>query len=83
MSHIALRLFTFSNGVTVPMGPIVSVSASSTHTDERIYSNPDKFNGFCFVEFCEIEEDTTATSKYQSVSLSSEYLVYGLGQHIW
>jgi len=80
MSRLALRPFTFSNGVTVPAGTIVSVPASSTHTDERIYSNPNEFDGFRFAKLGNIEGHTAA-SKYQSVSTSSEYLAFGLGRH--
>ena len=83
MSRLALRPFTFSNGVTVPAGTIVSIPASSTHTDERIYSNPDEFDGFRFSKLREIDERAAAASKYQSVSTSSEYLAFGLGRHKW
>ena len=82
MSRLALRPFTFSNGVTVPAGTIVAVPASSTHTDERTYSNPDEFDGFRFAKLRSIEGHT-ATSKYQSVSTSSEHLAFGLGRHQW
>jgi hypothetical protein len=77
-----LRPFTFSNGVTVPAGTVVSIPASSTHTDERIYSNPDEFDGFRFDKLRKIEPDTT-TSRYQSVALSNEYLPFGVGRYAW
>ncbi|KAF8467566.1 cytochrome P450 [Russula ochroleuca] len=79
--RLALRPFTFSNGMTVPAGTIVSIPASAIHTDERIYPNPDEFDGFRFAKLCESEGDTTA-SRYQSVSPSSEHLVFGLGRHV-
>jgi len=79
-NRLALRPFTFSNGVTVPAGTIVSIPACSTHTDERIYSNPNEFDGFRFEKLRKIEQDTT-TSRYQSVAASSEYLPWGLGRH--
>ena len=82
MTRLALRPFTFSNGVTVPAGTVVSVPASSTHTDERIYSSPDEFDGFRFAKLRTLE-DHTAASKYQSVSTSSEFLAFGLGRHRW
>jgi cytochrome P450 len=82
MTRLALRPFTFSNGVTVPAGTIVTVPASSAHTDEKIYSNPDEFDGFRFAKLRILEEDEAA-SKYQSVSTSSEYLPFGLGRHKW
>jgi cytochrome P450 len=82
MNRIALRPFTFSNGVTVPPGTIVSIPASCTHTDERIYPNPNEFDGFRFSKLRKVEGGT-AKSKYQSVSPTSEYLPFGLGRHVW
>jgi cytochrome P450 len=82
MSRLALRPFTFSNGVTVPAGTLVSIPASEANRDERIYSNPDKFDGFRYAKLRESEGDTT-TSRYQMVSPSSEHLTFGLGRHTW
>ena len=82
MTRLALRPFTFSNGVTVPAGTLVSVPASATHTDERIYKNANEFDGFRFAKLRESEGDTT-TSRYQAVSTSSEHLSFGLGRHSW
>ena len=82
MTRLALRPFTFSNGVTVPAGTLISIPASATHRDERAYPNPDEFDGFRFAKLRESEGDTT-TSRYQTVSTSSEYLAFGLGRHTW
>ena len=79
---MALRPFTFSNGVTVPAGTLVSVPACAIHTDERIYPKADEFDGFRFAKLCKSEGDSM-TSKYQSVSVSSEHLAFGLGRHAW
>jgi len=80
MNRLVMRPFTFSNGVTVPAGTIVSIPASSTHTDERIYSNPNEFDGFRFEKLRKIEQDTTS-GRYQSVAASSEYLAFGVGRN--
>ena len=82
MRRIALRPFTFSNGVTVPAGTLIAIPTNATHKDERIYSNPDEFDGFRFARLRGSEEDT-ATSRYQTVSTSSEILSFGLGRHTW
>ena len=50
MDRLALRPFTFSNGVTIPEGTIVSIPASAIHMDENIYSNPEQFDGFRFLK---------------------------------
>jgi cytochrome P450 len=82
MTRLALRPFTFSNGVTVPAGTFVSIPASATHTDEGIYPNPNEFDGFRFAKLRESEWDTE-TSRYQAVSTSSEHLAFGLGRYTW
>jgi cytochrome P450 len=82
VTRLALRPFTFSNGVTVPAGTLVSFPASATHTDERIYPNADEFDGFRFAKLRGSKEDTV-TSRYQSASPSSEHLAFGLGRHAW
>jgi cytochrome P450 len=82
VSRLALRPFTFSNGVTVPAGTLVSIPASPTHTDERIYANPDEFDGFRFAKLRGSEGDSM-TSRHQMVSTSTEHLAFGLGRHTW
>ena len=82
MTRLALRPFTFSNGVTVPAGTLLSIPASAAHTDEESYPNPDEFDGFRFARLCESERDTV-TSRYQAVSTSSEHLAFGLGRYTW
>jgi len=80
ITRLVRRPFTFSNGVTVPPGAFIAIPASATHTDERIYPNPDEFDGFRFAKLRESEGETM-TSKHQAVSPSSEYLSFGLGRH--
>ena len=82
MRRLALRPFTFSNGVTVPAGTVVGVPVSATHTDEEIYPNPDEFDGFRFAKLREREGDKM-TSRYQAVFTSSEHLTYGIGRRAW
>jgi cytochrome P450 len=81
MSRLALRPFTFSNGVTIPAGTLVAVPASAAHRDERTFANPDKFDGFRFAKLRESEDD--ATGRYQVISTSTEQLAFGLGRHTW
>jgi cytochrome P450 len=82
MSRLALRPFTFSNGVTIPAGTLVAIPASATHTDERTFPNPNEFDGFRFSKLWESDGDTV-TGKYQAFSASSEQLSWGLGRHTW
>jgi cytochrome P450 len=82
MNRLTLRPFTFSNGVIVPAGTLVSIPASAVHRDERNYPNAVEFDGFRFAELRENVGDTMA-SRYQSVSPSNEHLAFGLGRHVW
>ena len=82
MTRIALRPFTFSNGVTVPAGTLVSIPASAVHRDERIYSNPDEFDGFRFAKLRESEGDS-AISRHQAVASSIDHLAFAVGKHTW
>ena len=81
-SRLALRPFTFPNGVIVPAGILVSLPASAVHIDDRFRPNPDVFDSFRFARFCESERDTI-TNRHQTVSTSSEHLAFGLGRHTW
>ena len=82
MSRLTLCPFTFSNGMTIPAGTLVAVPASAAHRDERIYENPDEFDGFRFTKLRESEGDN-ATGRYQMVSTSTENLSFSLGRRTW
>ncbi|KAI0254422.1 cytochrome P450 [Lactifluus subvellereus] len=79
MPRLALRPFTFSNGVTVPAGTLVAVPASAAHRDEETFTKPDEFDGFRFSKLR--ERDGDLTSRHQVISTSAEQLSFGLGRH--
>ncbi len=82
MSRLALRPFTFSNGVTVPAGTEIAFPSSAAHKDERVFTNPDVFDGFRFAKLRESEGDET-NNRYQTVTTSHEQLSFGVGRHAW
>jgi cytochrome P450 len=82
MNRIALHPFTFSNGVTIPAGTRVAAPSSAIHMDEEIYPNPERFDGFRFLKPSESERGV-AEARYQAVSMSSEYMPFGFGPHVW
>ena len=82
MSRLALRPFTFSNGVTVPAGTLIAVPMSAAHRDEETYPNPEEFDGFRFSKRHERDGDGV-TNRHQVVSTSVEHLPFGLGRHTW
>ncbi|KAI0248473.1 cytochrome P450 [Lactifluus subvellereus] len=80
MQRLALRPFTFSNGLTIPAGTLVGVPVGTIHTDGEIYPNPEEFDGFRFSKLREMEGDTMLTS-HRAVSTSPEQLAFGFGRH--
>jgi cytochrome P450 len=82
MPRLTLRPFTFSNGMTIRAGTLVALPASAAHRDERIYPNPDEFDGFRFAKLRK-SEGSNSTGRYQAISTSSEQLAFGLGRHTW
>ncbi|KAI0046794.1 cytochrome P450 [Auriscalpium vulgare] len=78
MMRLALRPFTFSNGMTVPPGTMVCASAAATHVDEMIYPRGDVFDGFRFADMRSADAEAT---KHQMVTTNPEYLTFGYGKH--
>jgi len=64
--------FTFSNGVTLPEGTLVSAADQATHFDENLYENPEVFDPCRFIGKNDPPRVTT---------LDSSYLVFGLGRY--
>ncbi|KAF8271099.1 cytochrome P450 [Lactarius quietus] len=77
--RIALRPFTFSNGITVPAGTLVATPSTAIHMDGEIYPNPEKFDGFRFAKLR--EREGAAGTGQQAASTSAEYLTFGYGRH--
>ncbi|KAH9976988.1 cytochrome P450 [Russula compacta] len=80
--RLALRPFTFSNGVTIPADTLVALPLCAIHEDEEIYPNSEEFDGFRFSKLREKEGDVAA-AKHQAVTTSAELLAFGNGRHAW
>ncbi|KAH9169609.1 cytochrome P450 [Lactarius sanguifluus] len=78
--RMALRPFTFSNGITIPAGTFVAAPLSAIHTDEEVYTNPEEFDGFRFARLRESSEGSMA-SKHQVGITSPAHLSFGHGRH--
>ena len=83
LKRLALRPFTFSNGVTIPAGTLLGLPLNSVHTDEDIYPNADEFDGFRFFRLHGKEGDDVLTARHQLVTSSPELLGFVLGRHAW
>jgi cytochrome P450 len=79
MNRLALRPFTFSNGVTVPAGTVIAAPSAAIQMDEEIYPNPEEFDGFRFAKLRENDD----VAGQQATSTSAEYLVFGSGRRAW
>jgi cytochrome P450 len=82
VTRLALRPFTFSNGMTIPAGTLVGLPLRCVHMDKEIYPNPEEFDGFRFSNLRE-QEGNDGVSKHQIVTTSAEHLAFGLGRHSW
>ncbi|KAI9441475.1 cytochrome P450 [Lactarius indigo] len=79
MLRLALRPFTFSNGVTVPAGTLIAAPTGAIHRDEDIYPDPEEFDGSRFVKLR--KQDEGAMGGRQAFSLSHNNLTFGYGRH--
>ncbi|KAI0059971.1 cytochrome P450 [Artomyces pyxidatus] len=75
MRRVALKPFTFSNGITIPAGTTVACCTKPVHCDGAIYDRPDVFDPFRFVE---TREDQ---APQKTVSTSLNHLPFGHGLH--
>jgi cytochrome P450 len=83
LNRLALRPFTFSNGVTIPAGTRIGIPVHSVHMDEELYPNAQEFDGFRFYKLREKEGDDVLETRHQLVTTSAELLGFGLGRHAW
>ena len=81
LTRLALRTFTFSNGVTVPAGTLIAVPNGAIHEDVEIYPNPEEFDGFRFARLR--ERDGVDVARHQAHSTSVDHLTWGYGRHAW
>ncbi len=81
LGRLALRPFTFSNGVTVPAGTLIAAPTGAILRNGEIFPNPEEFDGFRFSKLR--ERDGGAVAGHQVLSTSPENLTFGYGRHAW
>jgi cytochrome P450 len=69
-----LQPITLSNGVTLPKGTSVAVSAACASKDPAIFENPEEFDGFRYHNLRQKEEND---AKYQFATIGSDALSFG------
>jgi len=75
--------YTFSNGITVPVGAEVTVPLMAIHLDEKIYQNANEFNGFRFGSMRNQNPEAEPNAKYEAANTSAEFLTFSHGRHPW
>lgn len=78
MIRKTMKDFTFSDGTTIPAGSTLAVPFNAVHTDPDTYADPETFDGFRFEK---LREQDGENNKYQVVSLSADYVLFGYGRH--
>ncbi|KAJ8081980.1 hypothetical protein PM082_007826 [Marasmius tenuissimus] len=77
MARLAIRPYTFSNGVVIPPGTYVGYAAHAVHQDPEVYSQPQEFIPTRFSDMRAGEESI----KHQTVTPTPEWLIFGVGKH--
>jgi cytochrome P450 len=80
MSRVALKDFTFSNGVVIPAGTTVVVPMYAMHHDETIWPDPFTFDPY---RSSRVREKDPSDITQQLVTSSPEFLSWGYGRHAW
>ena len=76
-----MKDFTFSDGIFIPKGTLVSTTARAAHFDAENYDNPDVFDPWRFMR---MESDGASDRlRNQIVNTHPEFLTFGLGKHAW
>ncbi|TFY79744.1 hypothetical protein EWM64_g4273 [Hericium alpestre] len=80
MDRWVKKPFTFSNGVTVPAGIMISAASQRIHHDDEFYPDGDTFNPF---RFADKREESGESIKHQMISTANDFLTFGHGRHAW
>jgi cytochrome P450 len=75
-----MKPFTFSNGVTIPKGVVVTAPVNPIQRDESIYENANQFDGF---RFSKMREQNKESAKHHASNTGLEFLHFGHGPHAW
>ncbi|TFK66593.1 cytochrome P450 [Pluteus cervinus] len=78
MTRLVMKDITLSDGSVVPKGNFISIASRALHLDERIYPDPNEFQGFRFSDMRDGEGEGT---KHQAVTLGSDWTTFGGGRH--
>jgi cytochrome P450 len=80
LSRVALKDFTFSDGMVVPAGNAIGTPILPLHHKVSASSDQEDFDGF---RYSSMNEENTGPTKHQMVNTGLNYLTFGHGKHVW
>jgi len=83
MPHKVESHFTFSNGAYIPRGNWVSIPQQAIMQDPEIYSSPQQFQGFRFVDWADNSSPELAASKSRFSHPGHMFPYWGTLKHAW
>ncbi|KAG6051360.1 hypothetical protein E4U17_006223 [Claviceps sp. LM77 group G4] len=78
LARVALKDFTFSNGLHVPKGSVIFTPNSPIFDDERFYPNAKTFDGF---RFSRMRGDPKLKSSCDLTATNEQSMHFGIGRH--
>nr|AFO69283.2 P450 monooxygenase [Periglandula ipomoeae] len=78
LARLALKDFTFSNGLHIPKGSVIFTPSSPIFEDERYFTDPKRFDGF---RFARMRNDPKLNSSCDLTSTNEQSMHFGIGRH--
>ncbi|EXU98876.1 cytochrome P450 [Metarhizium robertsii] len=78
LARLALRDYTFSNGLHIPKGSAIFTPNAPLFQDERFYPDPQRFDGF---RFSKMRNDPKLVSSCDLTSTNERSMHFGIGRH--
>ncbi|KAH0592036.1 hypothetical protein MHUMG1_10247 [Metarhizium humberi] len=78
LARLALRDYTFSNGLHIPKGSAIFTPNAPLFQDERFYPDPQRFDGF---RFSKMRHDPKLVSSCDLTSTNERSMHFGIGRH--
>ncbi|TWU71198.1 hypothetical protein ED733_002286 [Metarhizium rileyi] len=78
LARLALKDYTFSNGLHIPKGSAIFTPNAPLFEDERFYPDPQRFDGF---RFSKMRNDPKLSSSCDMTSTNEQSMHFGIGRH--
>ncbi|KAI5928464.1 cytochrome P450 [Camillea tinctor] len=75
--RIAVKPYTFKDGLYIPAGTVIQFPADAVHQDAANYPEPDKFDGYRFLRL----RETVDPNRFHFSSVSDTSMNFGAGFH--